>query len=187
MQDYSDAQLITAYLEGNEESLAVLIKRYLKPIYSFAYTYARDEAQAQDITQETFVKAWKSIKKFDQSKSFKTWLFTIAKNTALDALKKKRTIPFSAFENEAGENMLTETLADPSPSALEILQNLDKTKSLAMTLEKLPSKYREILVLYYTQHLNFREIAERLNISLNTIKSQHRRALIVLKKKLALL
>ncbi|MBI2628089.1 MAG: sigma-70 family RNA polymerase sigma factor [Candidatus Niyogibacteria bacterium] len=177
----SDQQLIGHYLKGNEESLRILFQRYLKLIYSFTYRYTGNAQDAEDATQETFVKAWRNLKKFDQNKKFKTWIFAIAKNTAIDFLKKKKAIPFSEFENEKGENMITETLADSSPLPQELLEKAGMAHMLNSAMEKLSPKYRMILFLRYNDHFNFREIAESLGEPLNTVKSRHRRALVMLK------
>ena len=182
MQNRSDAQLITDHLVGDEKSLEVILSRYLKPIYSFAYRYVGDGQDAEDITQEVFVKVWRNLKKFDQNKSFKTWIFSIAKNTAIDFFKKKKAIPFSKFENDEGENMLTETLADPSPLPQELLEKAGMAQMLNSAMKKLSPKYRMVLFLRYNDHFNFREIAESLEEPLHTITSRHRRALIQLKK-----
>ncbi len=181
----SDQELVFSYLNGDLESLEVLIHTYLKPIYSFVYRYIGNSQDAEDITQETFVRTWRNLRKFDQQKSFKTWIFAIAKNTAIDHLKKKKAIPFSEFENEEGENMITETLADPSPLPRELLERAGMAQVLISAMEKLSPKYRMVLFLRYNDHFNFREIAESLGESLNTIKSRHRRALIMLKKLLS--
>lgn len=180
--DYSDRQLVTNYLAGDEKSLEVLIKRYLKPIYSFVYRYVGNGQEAEDITQEVFVKIWRNLKKFDQNKNFKTWIFSIAKNTSINWLRKKKAIPFSNFENEEGENMLAETLADPAPLPNEILEQAGIAKILNVAINKLNPKYRMVLFLYYNDHFTFREIAEILDEPINTIKSRHRRALILLKR-----
>jgi len=148
------------------ESFEVLVKKYLKPIYSFVYRYVGNSQDAEDITQETFVKVWKNLKKFNPQKSFKTWIFSIAKNSAIDFLRKKKTIPFS--------DEIIDTFADPAPFIPEL--------SLSTILEKIPSEYRMILFLHYNDHFTFREIAEVLEESINTIKSRHRRGLIMLKK-----
>ncbi|MGC8851711.1 MAG: RNA polymerase sigma factor [Minisyncoccia bacterium] len=178
---YSDEQLITNYLAGDEKSLEILIHRYLKPIYNFVYRYIGDEQEAEDITQVVFVKMWKSLKKFDQKKKFKTWIFHIAKNTSLDFLKKKRAIPFSEFENEEGENKLIETLIDPAPLPDELFERANVGEILHTVMNRLAPKYRMILFLRYNDHFTFREISEALGEPLNTIKSRHRRALIKLK------
>jgi RNA polymerase sigma-70 factor (ECF subfamily) len=98
MENLGDLKLIKQYLAGDEKSLDVLVKRYLKIIYGYSYRNVGNSADAEDITQETFLKVWKNIKKFDQSKSFKSWIFTIAKNTSIDYLRKKKSVPFSRFE-----------------------------------------------------------------------------------------
>ena len=90
-----DKILIQQYLKGDEKSLEILIARYLKPIYSFVYKNVGNPSEAEDITQEVFIKIWKNIKKFDQNKNFKPWIFQIAKNTSIDFLRKKKSIPFS--------------------------------------------------------------------------------------------
>lgn len=188
----SDQQLIADFLAGNEKSLEILIQRYLKPIYGFVYRYVGNAPEAEDITQETFVKVWKNLKKFDRSKSFKTWIFTIAKNTSLDFLKKsqsasggKKIIPFVDFENNKGENKFIETLADSSPLPDELLERAYIGKMLEAAINKLFPKYRLVLSLRRNGHFTFNEIAEALGEPLNTVKSRYRRALIMLKKLLS--
>ncbi|MFH1423500.1 MAG: sigma-70 family RNA polymerase sigma factor [Candidatus Nealsonbacteria bacterium] len=175
--DCSDQQLITNYFAGDDEALEVLIKRYLKPIFGFTYRYVGNYQEAEDITQEVFIKVWRNLKKFDRNRSFKTWIFAIAKNTAFDHLKKKKAIPFSNFENEKGENSLINKLADFIIPPKEPL--------LGMAVEKLPSKYRTTLSLHYNDQFTFREIAETIGESINTVKSRHRRGISLLKKLLA--
>jgi RNA polymerase sigma-70 factor (ECF subfamily) len=133
----SDQQLVINYLEGDEKSLEILFCRYLKPIYNFTYRYVGDKQNAEDITQEAFVKVWRNIKKFDQSKSFKTWLFFIAKNSCIDFLKKKKTIPFSEFETEDGGNLIIDTLADSSPLPQEMLDRAGMAQILDSAMKKL--------------------------------------------------
>ena len=183
--DRSDQQLIADYLSGDEKSLEVLFGRYLKPIYSFTYRYVGGGQDAEDVTQEVFIKVWRNIKRFDRDKSFKTWIFSIAKNTAIDFLKKKKTIPFSEFDTEEGGNRITDTLADPSPLPQELLEKAGMAHILHSAVEKLSPKYRMVLFLRYNDHFNFREIAESFGELLHTITSRHRRALIQLKKILA--
>ena len=90
-----DKQLIVEYLKGDEKALETLFSRYLKPIYTFVYRLTGNAQDAEDISQEVFVKVWKNLKKYDDTRSFKTWLFTIAKNTAYDLLRKNKEIVFS--------------------------------------------------------------------------------------------
>lgn len=182
MEDLSDNQLITQYFKGDGKALEVLIKRYLKSIYNLAFRFTNNQDAAEDIAQETFVKAWKNLKKFKKDRNFKTWLSTIAKNTALDFLKKKKSLPFSAFENENGDNTLLAQLADINPGPSEIFEKKNLAQGLNSAVEKLKPDYRRVLFLYYQGCFNLQEIADLTGESLNTIKSRHRRAIIQLKK-----
>jgi len=174
----TDQEVISQYLNGDEKSLEFLVKKYLKPIYGFVYKNVGDTASAEDITQEVFIRIWKNLKKFDQKKEFKPWIFQIAKNASIDYLRKKKTIPFSRFENEKGQNVLIENLSDSSPNLLKILN--DK-KSLTAIMETLPKKDRNLLNLRHRDGLSFKEIADITNESVNTIKSRYRRIIINLK------
>jgi len=181
MERYSDEQLIIRFLKGDEESLEILIKRYLKPIYSFTFRFVGNSQEAEDITQEVFIKVWCNLKRFDKNKKFKTWIFTIAKNACLDWRKKKRAVPFSILDNE-GELSFAETIKDPAPLPSELFERWDIATTLNKALQSLSPKYRMILFLRYNEHFTFREIAELLGESINTIKSRHRRGISLLKK-----
>lgn len=178
----SDQELIAAYLDGDRQSLDVLVGRYFRAIYGFVVRFAGNAEDAEDITQETFVKAWRHLKRFDRERNFKTWLFAIAKNTALDFVKKKKAVPFSAFENDEGENPLLESLADISPLPHEMLERKEAGTVIKKVLENLSPKQRLGLVLRFNDDLTFRAIAERLAEPLHTVKSRNRRALTLLKK-----
>ncbi len=182
MQSCSDKQLINHYLQGDEKSLEFLVKRYLKPIYGFVFRQVRDKEIAEDITQETFLKVWRNIKKINKNKNVKSWIFTIAKNTTLDFFKKKKSIPFSSFETKAGKNYVLETLADNLLLPDKVSESLEAKQAFMEAVEKLSSKYRAIFSLYYYQYFNFREIAEILKEPINTIKSRHRRGILLLKE-----
>lgn len=182
MRNCADEQLVFDYLKGDEGSLEVLIRRYLKPIYGFVYHMVGNVHDAEDVTQETFVKMWKHLKKFDSRKSFKTWLFSIAKNAALDFLKKKKAIPFSALDNEDGDNVMIDSIADSEALPSEIFDREDIASFLASAMAKLPPMYRAVLTLHYNEQLRFREIADVLGEPLDTVKSRHRRACSMLRK-----
>ncbi len=174
-----DKKLIQQYLKGDEASLEFLIKRYLKMIYNFTYKNMGNCAEAEDITQEVFVKVWKNIRKFDQNKNFKPWLFQIAKNTAIDFLRKKKSIPFSKFENEKGQNVLMETIAAAPANLINILS--DK-RTLAVAMQNLNEKEYKLINLRHNEGLSFKEVAEIFNESINTVKSRYRRTLANLKR-----
>lgn len=182
----TDEELIADYLSGEEAAFGELTNRHLRGVYSFALRLVGDAAAAEDISQETFLKAWKSLKKYNQASSkFKTWLLRIARNTAIDYLRKKKHIPLSAFENEAGGNVLAETVADTGELAPTMLERLDDARELHEVLAQLSPKHREILLLYYSNDLTFEEIAQMLGEPANTVKSRHRRALVALRTLIA--
>jgi RNA polymerase sigma factor (sigma-70 family) len=174
-----DTKLIQQYLEGDEKSLEVLIAKYIGPIYSFIYKNVGDRAVAEDITQEVFIKIWKNLKKFDLSKNFSPWLFQIARNTSIDYLRKKKSIPFSRFENDKEQNALSENLAQKPAN---ILENLSDKKVLESAMKNLNEKEGKIINLRHNIGMSFKEIADIFNESINTIKSRYRRALINLRK-----
>ncbi|KKR91196.1 MAG: RNA polymerase, sigma-24 subunit, ECF subfamily [Candidatus Falkowbacteria bacterium GW2011_GWA2_41_14] len=160
--------------------MKLLISPHLKPIYGFIFQYVKNAPDAEDITQEVFVKAWRNLKKIKQ-KNFKAWLFSVARNTSIDFLRKKRAIPFSEFENESGENILDETLADETDLPDEILAKQNIKEQLNAAINKLPPQSRLTLLLHYKENFTFQEIAEILHEPLNTVKSRYRRATIQLK------
>ncbi len=182
MTENLDQKLVQQYLAGDEESLERLIQKYLRPIYRLVYGYVKNASEADDLTQEIFIRTWRHLKKFDQGRSFKPWLFTIAKNACLDFLRKKKIVPFSQFENQEGENMLFNNLVDLSPLPDEIADKLDSRRKLVLAADQLPIEQRDILRLYHNEELNFRQIAAELNESINTVKSRYRRALIALRR-----
>ncbi len=178
----NEAELIGKYLKGDEKSLEILVSIYLKPIYSFVFRQVGKKDESEDITQDIFIKVWKNIKRFDQSKSFKTWIFTIAKNTVIDSQRKKKTIPLSSFENADGKNMVIEKISDSSPLPSEIFYKKNLKQGLDFSIKKLNPEFQTILFLRYNDHFKFREIADILGEPLQTVKSRHRRAVIALKK-----
>jgi len=173
MNHLTDEELVYQYkTQKNENILEVLIKRYILSVYGFTRNYTGSNDNASDITQEVFVKVWKNINKFDESKSFKTWIFTIAKNTAIDWLKHKTELRLDdSFD-----------LVDDTPSVLEQMIIREKSEKLSFAIAKLPSSYSSVIELYMKDGLNFREISEFTKESINTVKSKYRRGLILLGK-----
>lgn len=185
LHTYNESALITQAAQGSGKAFALLVERYMDVAYGLSLRYMGTQTDAEDTTQEAFVKVWKNLKTYNPKLSFKNWILEITKNTCLDQLKKKQVIPFTSFENADGTNTLTDSLVDfyLLPDRLTdqvLLKNL-----LANTRRILSEKYNQVLDLYYQEGLNFREIAERLHIPLHTIKSRHRRSLMLLKNLLS--
>ena len=180
--DKSDEEIIALYQNGEEGAFKGLIDRYTSPLYNFVVRLAPKES-ASDIVQETFIKVWKNLHKFDSSKaSFKTWIFAIAKNTATDFLRKKRILLFSDLEKEEEVGSFSENIPDENLLPDEILQKLQDSSLLNKTLDKLPVNYKTVLILHYQEEMTFDDIGKILEKPLNTVKSDHRRALIKLRE-----
>lgn len=176
----TDEQLISLANKGEEEALTELVSRYLKLGYFIAYQYTNEQFTAEDITQEIFVKLWQNLKKFDTSRKFKAWFYQLAKNTALDNIKKRRDITFSEWEQNTGHE-IEEYLFSNEELSNQIDQDL-ANRSLTEASSSLSAKYVEVLEMYHKKDMNFREIAEVLGESVNTVKSRYRRAVISLKQ-----
>jgi len=169
-----DKKLIERYLEGDEKSLEDLVKKYVKPIYSFVFKNVGGQTEAEDITQEVFLKMWKNLKKFDQKKDFKPWIFQIAKNSSIDFLRKKKTVPFSMFENEKGQNILLEKIWS---APLNLIEDISDKRVVAAAMQGLNDKEQKVIYLRYDQGFSFKEIAGIFKEPINTVKSRCRRAL----------
>ncbi len=184
-----DENLVNSYLDGNKEALKEIIDKYTPSLYNYARRIA-NKNDAPDIVSETFIKIWKSLSKFDKQKSsFKTWIFTIIRNTTTDFLRKKKNILFSDLEensdskNEETKNSLIENIKDENINIEEICIKLEDLKYLNQVLENISIKYKEILILHYQEEMTFNEIGILLKKPLNTVKSDHRRAILELKKR----
>lgn len=180
MED-SDVLLVQKYLGGDENAFSVTVERHIGSVLNFAYHLTGTRDDAEDIVQETFLKAWKHLKTYRPEKSFKTWLYAIARNTAIDVLRKKKNLPFSAFETDEGENTLTDALVDPAPLSNELSILSEDSERLRVIVLKLPFDYRTVILLRYSEDLTFDEIGKILGKPLHTVKSQHRRALVKLR------
>lgn len=176
-----DKKLIVGYLGGDDTALAVLIGRYIKPVYNFVYRFAgNNKEEAEDITQETFFKMWRNLKKYRTDENFKTWLFIIARNTAYDHLRKRKNFVFSDFDTE--DARFEDTLTDKESLADELFALAENKELLAQAMSELSPQFREVLILHYDHELTFDEIGKILDEPLNTVKSRHRRAIEALRK-----
>ena len=178
----TDGELVISAIAGDKVAFSILVERYVSPIYKFSYRYVRNGPDAEDVSQETFLRVWKNLEKFDQTKNFKTWIFTIAKNVSLDFLKKRKTVPFSVLgeEDDAVDAVLAPYVAIAETADISFDRNVLK-QDFDAALARLPERYRDVMALRYTDNLKFREIAERLHEPVDTVKSRHRRGLALLR------
>ena len=178
--EYSDEDLINEYLNGNQESFKIIIERYSALLYNFVFRFVGID-NTPDIIQDVFIKVWKNINKFDASKAnFKTWVFTIARNTTTDYLRKKKMILFSSLDSE--EESFKDNIEDESLLQDESLSKLEDIEFLNKIIDQIHSKYKEVLILHYQEEMTFLEISKILNKPANTVKSYHHRALLLLRE-----
>ncbi len=180
----TDEEIISAFNNGDEEAFKELVNRYTTPLYNFTARLAGAQ-NAPDIVQDTFVKAWKNLERFDAKKAnFKTWIFTIARNTVTDLLRKKKSLLFSDIKTaeETDIDSYAQNIPDEELLPDELLAKADEEKILHGMLDKLNPEYQEVLILHYQEEMTFDEISKVLGKSLNTVKSQNRRAILTLRK-----
>src|SRR5258708_7014412 len=181
LQGKSDEEIVQIYKEGNKEAFKELIDRYSSHLYNFSARLA-GKNNASDIVQETFIKVWGNMERFDPKKaSFKTWIFTIAKNSITDFLRKKKVVLFSDMGSGEDDSFLG-NIPDENPLPDKMLEKLEDKEFLNKILEKLRYDYREILLLHYQEDMTFEEIGKVLNQPPNTVKSKHYRAIQELRK-----
>ena len=148
-----DNKLIESYFNGDEQSFSILVKKYLDSVYSFAYIYVKDGSIAEDITSDVFLKVFKNIKKFDKNKKFKTWIFEITKNTALDYIKKKKDINFSSIEldnnkEDCFENLIEDEILD-SFDIVNLVSRLDDEFDVKITpADLIPENFKSAQSIY---------------------------------------
>ena len=181
--EMDDEYLIKEYLHGDQDSFKIIVERYTPSIYNFSVRFVGQD-NVNDIIQDIFIKVWKNINRFDSKRaSFKTWIFTIARNTATDYLRKKKNISFSSLDED--EESFAENIPDEVTLPDEALSKLEDKEFLNKILDELPIHYREVLIFYYQEDMTFAEIGQLLNKPLNTVKSYHHRAISLLREMLA--
>ena len=189
----TDLQLVEESLnpKTGRYAFSVLVERHAKSVYLFIYKLTQNKEDSEDIVQETFIKAWQKINRYDKEKSLKTWLFTIAKNTAVDKLRKKKTINFSSlnqssdkddFNDDSSRPDFENNIVDTEMLPDEIFAKKEAEKSLEIALNKMSEEQRLLIFLHINEELTFEQIAEIINKPINTIKSQYRRAILNLRK-----
>jgi len=180
MMNESDSELVLLYRDdGNEAAMTTLVNRYVTLVFNLIVRLVGDRREAEDLTQETFMKMWKALSRFDTEKNFKTWIFAIARNTAIDYLRKKKPVLFSRLnsENEEGETRFEDNLADDAMLADEVFDRKQSASVLEKAMQTLSLDERVIIILHESDEMTFEEIADVMSKPMNTIKSRYRRAL----------
>jgi RNA polymerase sigma-70 factor (ECF subfamily) len=175
-----DAALVADLKAGSEEAFAILIAQYHQPLYSLIARSLNDPADAADITQEVFIKVFRSIRSFQGESSLRTWLYRIALHEASNQRRwwsrhKKQEITIdSSVENEDDGSVfsLSSTLADHSDSPYDCAAQAEVRVRIEAALRQLPDAFRMVVVLREIEGFAYEEIAEILNVNLGTVKSR---------------
>ena len=178
----TDHQLVYESLKGDDNAFKELLNRHLKHVYNFIYRLCGNAEESKDITQDTFLKVWKNLKKYNPDFSFNTWIISIARNTTIDWLRKKRPLMFSDFDKDDEIKDFKDTIQDTEPLQDELFEREETKKKMEEILMQISIQKRTILLMHINEHMTFEEMAQILKKPMNTIKSQYRRALIELKK-----
>ncbi len=168
--DKGDAALARKVQKGDREAFGEIVERFQARIFSFCYQFFRDRDIATEMTQETFLRAYRYIKKYDPKRKFSTWIYSIAKNICIDEKRKmdrSRTLPIDEISSSSVQmSQESQHLKDPS----QISQHLEDRMLLEEAIARLPVKYRTALILCYFQEMPYQEIADVLGLSLNLVK-----------------
>jgi len=177
MDQQAEAEIIIRVLKGDRQAYALLVEDYKNPIYNLAYRMTGNLHDADDLTQEIFIRAYRNLRQYDQSRKFFTWLYTIGINLIRNHLKKNRPIISEISE----VHFLTESQVKQNENGEEDLLSDNRMIRLEKALQRLPVALRELIVLKYYQGLTFEEVAAITGISLSAIKMRIYRGLDQLK------
>ena len=167
----TDEQIVVSVQSGDAERFGVLVERYEARLQRYAKKFLLDADEAEDVVQEAFIKAYINIQSFDASRKFSSWIYRIAHNECINAIKKKRgkvVLSLPDFDVLLPHLVAEETTMHEAERK-QIREELDRS------LEKLDAKYREPLVLYYFEELGYQEIADVLGVPIATVGVRLRR------------
>jgi RNA polymerase sigma-70 factor, ECF subfamily len=150
------------------------LDRYWNEVYGFMLQRTENETDAEDITIETFSKAFDKIATYNSEFQFNTWLIAIAKNVHIDLLRKKKSSLFIDITDE--EDHIAYNIADSSPTAEDILITEQNLSRLLQFIKELKPAYQEVIQMRYFQEMSYQEIASDLNEPLNNVKIKLLRA-----------
>ncbi|MFZ2621335.1 MAG: RNA polymerase sigma factor [Minisyncoccia bacterium] len=172
----SDEDLAKLVQEGDSEKFGILMERYQAKLFRYGKKFLSNEDNIEDVVQDVFIKTYQNIQSFDISQRFSPWIYRIAHNTYINALKKHSLGPLYLFDFDT---LVSHTVVD-DPETKEREQK-EMKEIVDKGLSKIEPKYREILVLYYIEDLSYKEISEILHIPIGTVGIRLLRAKNILK------
>ena len=173
-----DFRLIDQAISGDDAAYAKLLQRYKRPVYQMILKMIRNVDDAEDLTIESFAKAFRNLDRFKKDFTFSTWLFRIATNNTIDFIRKKKLNTLSienTFTDDDGQSVSIE-VEDENLDPQEEAIRAQKAELIQMFVDKLPAKYQKLVRLRYFHELSYEEIAADLDAPLGTVKAQLHRA-----------
>ena len=173
----TDPELVQQSLQGNEGAFCELVDRYRARIYTFVLRIVKNPEDAGDVSQEVFVRVYRSLKSYDQSRKFSSWLFKIAQNMAIDNLRTRRSDTFSLdepVETEQGEFSYQLPSREIEPDSA--LESTEVAEALDVAIADLEPGYRSVIMLRHVEGKSYEEIAEIMELPLGTVKTYIYRA-----------
>ncbi len=167
----TDNELVQEIKTGNRKAFSEIVKRHQKALLRMSMRFVKDLDMAEDVVQESFIKAYEKLNSFEGRSSFKSWLFQISVNTAKNKLRERKRVTTDIDSVQIAVGAIAETSLVHSALSVEIQEEIDK----------LPSKQRTALILRVYEDLSFKEIAEIMECPYDTAKANYRHALIKLK------
>lgn len=178
MKELSDEQILEKFNKGDRGAFDLIIERYHKQVYRLAYKFTRNQKDAEDVSQDTFMRAYENMIKHPKEElKIKAWLMTICVNLCRNLAKKKKSFSFSDFETEDDDRLFVDSVEDKKAiGPVEKAKKKEKTKLVQTAIAQLKPKYQVVLQLRYVEDLSYSEIAETLDIPINTVKIHLKRA-----------
>jgi RNA polymerase sigma-70 factor (ECF subfamily) len=161
--------LIEQCLDGDQAAWELIVRQYWRKVFNVAYKFVGSHEQAEDLTQEIFLKIFRSLDTFDRRANFQTWLISVSRNLCIDHYRSVRKERQTIDRDVAAED-LSPAAATASP--LATLENRDLAATLRQALQALPQSLRVAVLLRDLQELSYLEIAERLGLPEGTVKSR---------------
>ncbi len=180
-EQVDDRALVARILEGESDRFTELVRRYEKRLINYVYRITHRYEEAHDLAQEIFVKVYLALDRYDPKYQFSTWLFRIAQNASIDALRK-RSLPEVPLARPTDDEPHKEReFADTGVSPYRALKNKQLGAAIERAVEKLPPDYRELIQLRHFAELSYEEIASMKRLPLGTVKNKLFRARNLLK------
>ncbi|MFA6440449.1 MAG: sigma-70 family RNA polymerase sigma factor [Bacteriovoracaceae bacterium] len=162
-----ELQLIKEFNNGNEQAFNILVLRYKEKIYWIVRRMVPDHDEADDITQNVFIKAYHSLRTFKGDSSFYTWIYRIAINLSLNEIRRKKIRRTFTIDEEVHQVQTQ----DAQP--LELLEQQEQSRQIREAIEKLPDKQKKVFMLRYYEELPYEEIAKILKTSVGGLKANY--------------